>query len=35
MKMEQHLRDGKTKPSEMCPASTVYELVQEIKRKLE
>ena len=32
-KMEQCIRDGKVKPSEMCPCTTVYELVGEIKKK--
>lgn len=33
-KYEQCLQDGKTKPSEMCPCTTVYELVGEIKSKV-
>lgn len=33
-KLEQYIRDGKTKPSEMCPCTTVYELVREIKSKV-
>ena len=32
-KLEQHEREGKTKPSEMCPCTTVHELVKEIKKK--
>lgn len=32
-KLEQCIREGKTKPSEMCPCMTVHELVGEIKRK--
>ena len=32
-KMEQCKREGKTKPSEMCPCTTVHELVGEIKAK--
>ena len=32
-KLEQCERDGKTKPSEMCPGTTVHKLVGEIKRK--
>lgn len=34
-KVEQCIRDGKTKPSEMCPCTTVHELVGEIKRKIQ
>lgn len=34
-KVEQCIRDGKTKPSEMCPCTTVHELVREIKRKIQ
>ena len=30
-KLEQCIREGKTKPSEMCPCTTVHELVGEIK----
>jgi hypothetical protein len=33
-KLEQCIREGKIKPSEMCPCTTVYELVGEIKRKV-
>lgn len=33
-KLEQCIREGKTKPSEMCPCTTVYELVGEIKGKV-
>lgn len=33
-KLEQCIREGKTKPSEMCPCTTVHELVGEIKRKV-
>lgn len=33
-KLEQCIRDGKTKPSDMCPATTVYELVGEIREKV-
>ena len=32
-KLEQCEREGKTKPSEMCPCTTVYKLVGEIKGK--
>ena len=32
-KYEQHRREGKMLPSQMCPATTVHELVGEIKRK--
>lgn len=32
-KYQQCLRDGKTIPSEMCPATRVHELVREIRRK--
>ena len=33
-KLEQCKREGKTKPSEMCPCTTVHELVEEIKGKV-
>ncbi len=33
-KLEQCERDGKVKPSEMWPCTTVYELVRKIKRKI-
>ena len=33
-KLEQCKREGKTKPSEMCPCTTVHELVGEIKSKV-
>lgn len=32
-KLEQCIREGKTKPSEMCPCTMVHELVGEIKSK--
>lgn len=32
-KMKQCRREGKTKPSEMCPCTTVHELVGEIRNK--
>ncbi len=32
-KLEQCIREGKAKPSEMCPCTTVHELVREIKGK--
>ena len=32
-KLEQCVREGKTKPSEMCPCTTVHELVGEIRGK--
>lgn len=32
-KLEQCKREGKTKPSEMCPCTTVHKLVGEIKAK--
>lgn len=32
-KLEQCKREGKTKPSEMCPCTTVHKLVGEIKEK--
>ena len=32
-KLEQCEREGKKKPSEMCPGTTVYRLVGEIKSK--
>ena len=34
-KLEQCIREGKTKPSEMCPCTTVHELVGEIRGKTE
>ena len=33
-KLEQCIRDGKVKPSEMWPCTTVHELVGEIRRKI-
>ena len=33
-KLKQFKREGKTKPSEMCPCTTVHELVGEIRRKV-
>lgn len=33
-KLEQCIREGKTKPSEMCPSTTIYKLVDEIKGKV-
>ena len=33
-KFEQCKREGKKKPSEMCPATTVHRLVGEIKGKI-
>ena len=30
-KLEQCIREGKTEPSEMCPCTTVHELVGEIR----
>ncbi len=33
-KLEQCIREGKIKPSEMCPCTTVHELVGEIKGKV-
>lgn len=33
-KLEQCIREGKTKPSEMFPCTTVHELVGEIKEKV-
>lgn len=32
-KLEQSIREGKIKPSEMCPCTTVHELVNEIQKK--
>ena len=32
-RIEQHKRDGKNQPSEMCSATTVHVLVQEIREK--
>lgn len=34
-KFEQHLRDGKEKPSDMSPCTTMHLLVEEIKGKIE
>ena len=31
----QHMREGKYKPSEMCPCTTVHRLIDEIKEKIE
>lgn len=31
----QYLRDGINKPSEMCPCTTVYKLISEIRKKVE
>lgn len=33
-KLKQHANDGADKPSEMCPATTVHRLVEEIKGKI-
>ena len=33
-KLERCKREGKTKPSEMYPCTTVHELIGEIKRKI-
>lgn len=33
-KLEQCIREGKTKPSDMCPCTTVHELVGEIRGKI-
>ena len=33
-KLEQCIREGKTKPSEMCPCTMVHELVRKIKGKV-
>ena len=33
-KYEQCVREGKTIPSQMCPCTTVYQLVEEIKKKV-
>lgn len=33
-KLEQCIREGKTKPSEMCPCTTVHKLVDEIQSKI-
>lgn len=32
-KLKQCIREGKTKPSEMCPCTTVHKLVGEIRQK--
>ena len=34
-KLEEHQRNGKTTPSQMCPATTLSFLVEEIKNKIE
>ena len=34
-KHEQCVRDGKTTPSQMCPCTTVYQLVEEIRKKVD
>lgn len=34
-KLEWYKREGKTKPSEMCPCTTVHELVGEVKSKVD
>ena len=33
MKFEQHIQNGKRRPSVMCPCTTVYRLINEIKTK--
>lgn len=33
-KINEHEKNGKNKPSEMYPATTVYQLVEEIKSKI-
>lgn len=33
-KLESHYKNGFTKPADMCPASTVYKLIKEIKNKI-
>ena len=33
-KYEQCVREGKTTPSQMCPCTTVYQLVGEIRQKI-
>ena len=33
--IEQCIKNGYTIPSQMCPCTTVYELVGEIKKKVE
>ncbi len=30
----QYLRDGMDKPSEMCPCTTMYQLIREIREKV-
>lgn len=32
-RLQAHLRDGKTKPSQMCPGTTLHHLVDEIRKK--
>ena len=34
-KYEQCVREGKTIPSQMCPCTTVYQLVEEIRKKVD
>lgn len=34
-KLKEHQRNDKNKPSDMCPATTVYSLVEEIKNKID
>ncbi len=33
-KYKQCIREGKTRPSQMCPCTTVYQLVEEIRKKV-
>ncbi len=33
-RLAQYLRDGIDKPSEMCPCTTVYRLISEIREKV-
>ena len=33
-KLAQCIREGKTNPSDMCPCTTVHELIGEIKSKV-
>lgn len=34
-KQSQYIKDGVKKPSQMCPATTVHELIKEIRNKIE
>ena len=34
-KLTEHNKDGKNKPSEMCPATNIHKLIEEIRKKAE